>query len=103
MASMERKLPSERALFSSTLLHWLLESYHNWVMAAMVGLMLGSTRVLWAWPNGTNTTTLGAPSGDVLLPLALTLVGAVLVIGVSQLSRHLAGADPEKVASSVPS
>jgi putative membrane protein len=90
------------ALFS-TLLHWLLENYHNWVMAVMVGLMLGSTRVLWAWPNGTNTTTLGAPSGDVLLPLVLTLVGAILVIGVSQLSRHLAGADPEKVASSVPS
>jgi putative membrane protein len=90
------------ALFS-TLLHWLLEKYHNWVMALMVGLMLGSTRVLWAWPNGTNTTTLGAPSGDVLFPLVLTLVGAVLVIGVSQLSRHLAGADPEKVASSIPS
>ena len=34
------------ALFS-TLLSWLLERYHNWVIAAMIGLMLGSTRVLW--------------------------------------------------------
>jgi putative membrane protein len=90
------------ALFS-TLLHWLLEHYHNWVMAAMVGLMLGSTRVLWAWPNGTNSTTLGAPRDDVVLPLLLIVSGAALVIGVSQLSRHLAAAEPEKVASSVPS
>jgi putative membrane protein len=72
-------------------------------MAAMVGLMLGSTRVLWAWPNGTNSTTLGAPRDDVVLPLLLIVSGAALVIGVSQLSRHLAAAEPEKVASSVPS
>ena len=48
------------ALFS-TLLNWLLERYHRWVLAAMIGLMLGSTRVLWPWPNGTNTTTMTLP------------------------------------------
>lgn len=90
------------ALFS-TLLHWLLANYHDWVMAAMVGLMLGSTRVLWAWPNGTNSTTLGAPSGDVTFPVLLTLFGAVLVIGVDQLGRHFAKAEPEKLAPSVSS
>ena len=39
------------ALFSS-LLTWLLEHHDQTVMAALVGLMLGSLRVVWPWPNG---------------------------------------------------
>ena len=39
------------ALFS-TGLGWLLDNHGDTVMAAMVGLMLGSLRVLWPWPNG---------------------------------------------------
>ena len=81
------------ALFS-TLLRWLLERYHRWVMAVMVGLMLGSTRVLWAWPNGTHTTTLAAPSGEVAFPLLLTAFGLVLVVGVDRLGRHFASTSP---------
>ena len=80
------------ALFS-TLLHWLLDRYHNWVIAAMVGLMLGSTRVLWPWPNGTNTTTLSAPADDVAFPLLLAAVGVVVVIAVEMLSTKLSAAE----------
>ena len=39
------------ALFS-TLLSWLLEHHHDVVLAALIGLMIGSVRVLWPWPNG---------------------------------------------------
>lgn len=39
------------ALFSS-LLGRLLERAHDRVMAVLVGLMIGSMRVLWPWPNG---------------------------------------------------
>ena len=39
------------ALFA-TLLGWLLDSARNPVMAVLVGLMAGSLRVLWPWPNG---------------------------------------------------
>ena len=39
------------ALFSS-LLGWLLDQGRNPVMAVLVGLMAGSLRVLWPWPNG---------------------------------------------------
>ncbi|MCB0818912.1 MAG: DUF368 domain-containing protein, partial [Flavobacteriales bacterium] len=39
------------ALFS-TLLNWLLTRYADLMLAALVGLMLGSVRVLWPWPNG---------------------------------------------------
>ena len=80
------------ALFS-TLLHWLLDNYHNWVIAAMVGLMLGSTRVLWPWPNGTNTTTLSAPADDVAFPLLLAAIGVVVVIAVEMLSTKLSAAE----------
>jgi putative membrane protein len=85
------------ALFS-TLLHWLLDNYHNWVIAAMVGLMLGSTRVLWPWPNGTNTTTLSAPTDDVAMPLLLGAIGVVVVIAVEMLSTKLNSADADQSA-----
>lgn len=39
------------AIFSS-LLNWVLENYEQTLMAALLGLMMGSMRVLWPWPNG---------------------------------------------------
>ena len=36
----------------STLLSWLLHNHHDRVLAAILGLMIGSVRVLWPWPNG---------------------------------------------------
>ena len=81
------------ALFS-TLLSWLLEHYRTTVIAAMIGLMLGSMRVLWPWPNGTNTTTLSAPSGNVVLPIVLAVVGIIVVVAVDILSRKYVDVDP---------
>jgi putative membrane protein len=66
------------AVFSSVLT-WLLDHYHDAVIAAMLGLMLGSLRVLWPWPAGTNTTDLGRPSGDVGIPILIG-VGALIVV-----------------------
>ncbi len=83
------------ALFS-TLLNWLLENYRNQVIAAMIGLMLGSMRVLWPWPNGTFTTKLAAPSGDVALPIVLAVVGAAGVIAVEHFSSRV-GKMPESL------
>jgi putative membrane protein len=81
------------ALFS-TLLNWLLHEYHNWVMAAMLGLMIGSTRVLWPWPGGTQTTTLAAPSGDVFIPVLLALAGCAAVVAVDWFGRSRARSRP---------
>ena len=39
------------AIFSSVL-NWVLEHYEQTLMAALLGLMMGSMRVLWPWPNG---------------------------------------------------
>ncbi|MFM8856957.1 MAG: DUF368 domain-containing protein [Actinomycetota bacterium] len=79
------------AIFS-TFLEWMLEHHHDRVMASMIGLMLGSLRVLWPWPGGTATTTMSLPRGDVLIPVLLGLGGFVLVIGielwVARSARH---------------
>ena len=71
----------------SRFLEWLLDRYHDLVVAAMIGLMIGSFRILWPWPNGlggedgTGATLLGAPGPDVVTPIALALVACLLVIG----------------------
>ena len=80
----------------STLLNWLLERYRNLMLAAMIGLMLGSLRVLWPWPGGTESTELAMPAtGDaVLVPIALAVVGFVVVVAIELVSsRFLAHED----------
>ncbi len=81
------------ALFS-TLLNWLLERYHRWVLAAMIGLMLGSTRVLWPWPGGTNTTTLALPGDDIAVPVLLIVVGAAVVVAADLLATRFVTVEP---------
>ena len=70
------------AMFSAVLDH-LLAKHHDTVMTALVGLMAGSLRVLWPWPDGTETTDLAAPSGDWWIPVSIGLAAAFVVIGFS--------------------
>lgn len=72
------------ALFSK-LLAWLMDHHHDHMVAAMIGLMLGSTRVLWPWPGGVESTELARPSGDVLLPVLLAVVGFAVILAVGRL------------------
>jgi putative membrane protein len=51
------------ALFSQVL-HWSLRHHHDEVLAALVGLMAGSLRVLWPWPDGVDSSELAAPTGQ---------------------------------------
>ena len=80
------------ALFS-TLLHWLLDHHRDTVMAALLGLMVGSLRVLWPWPSGeqgVGDTRLGAPDGQVLGAVLLGVGAALLVVVVARLARRVA-------------
>ncbi len=90
------------ALFS-TLLSWLLEYHSDRVLAALIGLMIGSVRVLWPWPNGVGIisddeaevvtgTDLGWPTDftDFLWPTVLAVVAFVFVAGVSAYADHRA-------------
>ena len=74
----------------STLLHWLLRRAHDLVLAVLIGLMIGSARVLWPWPSGTGVgdPTLGAPTGAVMGPTLAGLAALALVLGVDALLRR---------------
>lgn len=84
------------ALFSNVL-GWLLDNYRDLVLASLIGLMVGSLRVLWPWPNGVgvvgetseetvNGTGLELPAtlADFWVPFGLAVVAAVLVTGVDR-------------------
>lgn len=88
------------ALFSS-ILTWSLEHHHDLVIAAMVGLMLGSLRVLWPWPGGTNTTDLSRPADDVGIPILLAVVGVVVVVAVEMIAVRTAH-DPVELTEHTP-
>jgi putative membrane protein len=76
------------ALFSSAL-DWLLHHFHDIVLAALIGLMVGSLRVLWPWPEGTENTALAAPpAGEWVMPLLLALVAAAVVVAVGLVARR---------------
>ncbi|MGI9622335.1 MAG: DUF368 domain-containing protein, partial [Acidimicrobiales bacterium] len=91
------------ALFS-TLLSYLLDRYHDLVLAALIGLMIGSVRVLWPWPNGVGTisdvedelvegTALGWPedAADFLWPTLLAIAAFVVVLGLAKYGERRDG------------
>lgn len=76
------------ALFSRAL-HWGLVHHEFTLLAALIGLMLGSLRVLWPWPDGTDTTTIAAPAGDVVVPIIIAVAGFAAVVGISMVGERL--------------
>ncbi|MBT8239614.1 MAG: DUF368 domain-containing protein [Acidimicrobiia bacterium] len=98
----------------STVLNHLLDEYEQTVLAALLGLMLGSLRVLWPWPNGVGYTI---EEGDVettvpgtgldLWPdvgalgqaLAMMLAAAGLTLVVVSLADRLTVENPKESVS----
>lgn len=70
------------ALFSQVL-DWALGNYHDIVVAAMVGLLIGSLRVLWPWPGGVESTEIGSPTGSWWIPVVLAVLAAAVVVGIT--------------------
>lgn len=82
----------------STGLGWLLDRFHDRVLALLIGLMVGSFRVLWPWPNGVgiisdvegesiNGTGLELPqSGEFPLPTVLAIVAFMVVVGLTRIT-----------------
>ena len=71
----------------SQVLHWALRKHHDVILAGLVGLMGGSLRVLWPWPDGVESTALAAPADDVFGVAVAAVVGFVLVFLVSRLTE----------------
>ena len=85
----------------STLLARLLADRPHEVLAVMVGLLLGSTRVLWPWPHGVGVvshhtdeavsgTGLGWPdaTGGLVAPIVLAVTAMALVLVIDRLARE---------------
>ncbi len=68
-------------------LDWLLAHHHDLVLGALIGLMLGSLRLLWPWPHGLDSPEIGAPSGTVAAPVLLAVAGFALVVLVDRLAH----------------
>ena len=95
------------ALVFASLLSRLLARHHDNVMATMVGLMLGSLRVLWPWPNGVghlggsgeviSGTGLEWPDrGEVLWPVVCAVAAFALALAASRIARRAsAGIGPQ--------
>jgi putative membrane protein len=83
-------------LFSSALNH-VLAKHHDMVMSVLIGLMLGSLRVLWPWPNGVGIidhdatisgTGLDLPNGAPWVSAVLLgVAAAVAVVGLSTFAQ----------------
>lgn len=71
----------------SQVLHWALRRHHDVILAALVGLMAGSLRVLWPWPAGVESSGLQAPGSDWLTVLIASVVGFAVVFVVSRLAE----------------
>ena len=76
------------ALFSQVL-HRALRDHYNSVMAALIGLMLGSLRVLWPWPRGVDSTALQAPNEDVFLAIVAAVLAFAVVMAIDALGRRV--------------
>lgn len=74
------------ALFSQ-LLSWGLRRHHDAILAALIGLMSGSLRVLWPWPGGVESSGLAAPGEDWLTVLVAAAVGLGVVFLISRLAE----------------
>jgi putative membrane protein len=73
----------------SQVLHWALHHHHDTVVAGLIGLMLGSLRVLWPWPEGTAGTTMTMPTDDVVGPILLAVAGFTVVAGFALVAFRL--------------
>lgn len=87
------------ALFAS-LLTRLLERHHDTMLAVLIGLMVGSLRVLWPWPNGvgvigdtadmsvSGTGLEWPPAGNLPVPLLLAAAAFAVVLAIDRLARN---------------
>lgn len=84
------------SLFSGVL-NWALDNHRNRVLAALTGLMLGSLRILWPWPEGIEETGIAAPGDHAPAALAIAVAAFLVVIGMAEVGRRLEARDDAEV------
>lgn len=79
---------------ASSALNWLLLRYHDLVLAAMIGLMVGSIRILWPWPNGLDSTEMALPGqGEIFVPVLLAVAGFAVVLIIDAVADRIRQGD----------
>jgi len=73
----------------SQILYKALTTHHDAVLAALIGLMAGSMRVLWPWPLGVDSTALGAPDSYIAGSIIVAVLAFVVVIVVARFAQRL--------------
>jgi putative membrane protein len=73
----------------SQVLYKALSTHHDTVLAALIGLMAGSMRVLWPWPFGVDSTAIGAPDSYIVGSIAVAVAAFVAVIIVARFAQRL--------------
>jgi putative membrane protein len=76
-------------------LQWLLTHRRDLTLAAMAGLMAGSLRALWPWQA--EDGSFEPPSGDVVVVVALFLLGVALIAALLLAERAVKGRTSEPV------
>ncbi len=76
------------ALFSQ-LLHRALRDHYNTVMAVLIGLMIGSLRVLWPWPLGVESTALDPPGDHLIEAIIAAVVAFAAVLAIEAVARRV--------------
>jgi len=76
----------------SQVLHWALQHHHDTVMASLIGLMVGSIRVVWPWPDGLDSTILGRPDTQVAVTAVAAVAACAVVIVLGLVGHRLEAA-----------
>lgn len=85
---------------SGSALNWLLHHHHDLVMAPMIGLMVGSLRLLWPWPHGLGGSAMTWPAADTaVVPILLAVTGFAVVMGADLLARRIRCGDGDVPAA----
>jgi putative membrane protein len=72
--------------FFSQILHVALRRWHDLVLAGLIGLMGGSLRILWPWPDGVQGSGLSRPEGDLPGVVLAVLIGFAVVLAIARLA-----------------
>lgn len=72
----------------ANLLRWLLDRCRDLTVAALVGFMLGSLRILWPWKADSVNILPSALTGEVALALGLMLTGFAAVLTIETIAER---------------
>ncbi|RJR18933.1 MAG: DUF368 domain-containing protein [Desulfobacteraceae bacterium] len=72
----------------SRILSWLLKNCHDFMIAILTGLMLGSLRKVWPWKQGSLNVLPAEINNELVISLALMASGLAVVLVIDKMGRR---------------